>query len=151
MTSPVPTVKRPRCEYRVDPLGIEERSPRLSWALESEARGDRPSAYRILVARSEEGLGAEANLLWDGGRGEPYRSVGVEDGDEVVRPGSRFTWKVPALGGSGTSRPGCVPAVFGTGLPKRSKWKGAGVSAGEGPDPSVDPERDEFAGRMVPQ
>src|SRR5918998_646732 len=25
-----------KCEYRVDPLGIDERVPRLSWALESE-------------------------------------------------------------------------------------------------------------------
>jgi alpha-L-rhamnosidase len=70
------TANSPRCEYRVDPLGIDERSPRLNWALESEAQGDRQSAYRVLVARSEEDLGAEANLLWDGGRGEPYRSVG---------------------------------------------------------------------------
>ena len=151
MTSPMQTVKRPRCEYRVDPLGIDERSLRLSWTRELEARGERQFAYCVLVAHSEEDLEAEANLLWDGDRGEPYRSVGVEDGDEVVRPGSRFTWKVPGLGGSGTSRPDCVPAVFGTGVPKRSKWKGAGVSAGEGPDPSVGPERDEFAGRMVPQ
>ena len=28
-----------RCEYRVDPLGIDERTPRLSWALEDEGRG----------------------------------------------------------------------------------------------------------------
>ena len=76
MTSSVLTVKRPRCEYRVDPLGIDDRSPRLSWALESEARGERQSAYRVLVARSEEDLGAEQNLLWYSGRVESNRSVG---------------------------------------------------------------------------
>ena len=28
-------VERLRCEYLVDPLGIDERAPRLSWALAS--------------------------------------------------------------------------------------------------------------------
>src|SRR5215203_5344695 len=55
-----------KCEYRVDPLGIGERSPRLSWALESEGRNQRQSAYRILVAGNEEDLEAEKNLLSDG-------------------------------------------------------------------------------------
>ena len=40
---------RLQCEYRVDPLGIDERVPRLSWALESEGRGQVQSAYRILA------------------------------------------------------------------------------------------------------
>ena len=69
---------RLQCEYRVDPLGIDERAPRLSWALESEGRGQVQSAYRILAARSEENLEAEESLLWDSGRVESGRSVGVE-------------------------------------------------------------------------
>jgi alpha-L-rhamnosidase len=133
MTSPMPTAKRPRCEYRVDPLGIDERSPRLSRALESESSGDRQSAYRVLVACSEENLGAEANVLWDGGGGEPYRSVGVEDGGKLLRSGSRFTWMGPLLGGSGNPTPCSVSAVFRTGLPESSERKGARVCAGEGP------------------
>ena len=67
-----------RCEYRADPLGIDERFPRLSWALESEGRGQVQSAYRVLVARSEEDLESEANLLWDSGRVESGRTIGVE-------------------------------------------------------------------------
>jgi Bacterial alpha-L-rhamnosidase concanavalin-like domain/Alpha-L-rhamnosidase N-terminal domain len=70
-----PSEPRPvglRCEYRVDPLGIGERVPRLSWTLESEERGQVQSAFRVLVARSEKDLEAEENLLWDSGRGESY-------------------------------------------------------------------------------
>jgi hypothetical protein len=33
-----------RCEYRVDPLGIEEPAPRLSWIVESGERGQGLSA-----------------------------------------------------------------------------------------------------------
>jgi alpha-L-rhamnosidase len=76
-----------RCEYRVNPLGIDERVPRLSWALEAEGRGQAQSAYRILVGRSEKDLESEENLLWDSGRVESGRSVGVEYGGEVLRSG----------------------------------------------------------------
>ena len=147
MTSPMPTVKRPRCEYRVDRLGTNERFPRFRWARDWEARGETQSAYRIPVARSED-VESEENLLWDSGRGEPYRSVGVEYGDEVLRSGSRFTWEVPVLVGIRNPSPCSVPVVFETGLLKRSKWKGARVSAGDGPDLSMS-GRYEFEGRMA--
>ena len=147
MTSPMLTVKCSRCEYRVDRLGIDERLPRLRWARDWEARGETQSAYRIPVARSED-VESEENLLWAGGRGEPYCFVGVECGDEVLRSGSRFTWKVPVLGGTKNSSLCSVPVVFETSLLKRSKWKGARVSAGDGPDLSMS-GRYEFEGRMA--
>jgi len=48
-----------RCEYRENPVGIDERSPRLSWRLEAQqeaARGLRQKAYQVLVASSREAL-----------------------------------------------------------------------------------------------
>ena len=45
-----------RCEYLVDPLGIGETEPRLSWVVESGERGERQTAYRVLVASSEKVL-----------------------------------------------------------------------------------------------
>src|SRR3989304_3046955 len=42
-----------RCEYLVNPLGIDVVRPRLSWRLESakpDARGQRQAAYQVLAA-----------------------------------------------------------------------------------------------------
>src|ERR1035441_8271326 len=36
-----------RCEYLIDPLGIDERAPRLSWVVESGERGQRQTAWRV--------------------------------------------------------------------------------------------------------
>jgi hypothetical protein len=33
------TVENPRCEYRVDPLGVGTTQPRLSWTVASSRRG----------------------------------------------------------------------------------------------------------------
>ena len=83
-----------KCEYRIDPLGIDEVAPRLSWTLESERRDQRQSAYRILVAGNEGDLEAEENLLWDSGRVESDRTIGVEYEGEALRSGSQCVWKV---------------------------------------------------------
>src|SRR5438034_11476738 len=42
-----------KCEYLVNPLGIDASSPRLSWMLESDERAQKQSAYQILVSNNE--------------------------------------------------------------------------------------------------
>ena len=36
----VADVRSLRCEYRSDPLGVDTRAPRLSWAMASDRRGE---------------------------------------------------------------------------------------------------------------
>ncbi|HEX2101493.1 MAG TPA: family 78 glycoside hydrolase catalytic domain, partial [Candidatus Synoicihabitans sp.] len=61
-------VGRLRCEYLVDPEGIDERAPRLSWALLGARRGLRQTAYRVRVASSPAALAGAAPDGWDSGR-----------------------------------------------------------------------------------
>src|SRR3712207_3020961 len=114
-----------KCEYRVDPLGIDETAPTLSWALEAEGRSQVQSAYRVLVAGNEEDLEAEENLLWDSGRVELNRSVGIGYEGEALRSGSRCVWKARVWDEAGNPSPYAEPAVFEIGLLKRSDWQGS--------------------------
>jgi alpha-L-rhamnosidase len=143
-----------KCEYRVDPLGIGERSPRLSWALESEGRNQRQSAYRILVAGNEEDLEAEKNLLWDSGRVESGRTIGVEYEGEALRSGSQCVWKVRVWDGANNLSPYSRPAVFDMGLLEKSDWEGAWISASKGPSGDMEPpsgeEYDDLANGLAP-
>ena len=145
---------RLKCEYRVDPLGIDDRSPRLSWTLESDGRGQTQSAYRILVAGSEEDLEAQENLLWDSGRVESDRTIGVEYEGEVMRSGSHCVWKVRVWDGAGTPSPYSGPAVFEIGLLEKSDWKGTWISAGKGPAGDMEPpsgeQYDDLANGLAP-
>jgi len=54
-----------KCEYAVNPLGIDTPQPRFSWILESSQRGQMQTAYQILVASSEERLKANIGDKWD--------------------------------------------------------------------------------------
>jgi alpha-L-rhamnosidase len=57
-----------RCEYLVQPLGIDVAQPRLSWRLESEHRGVAQTAWQVRVASSRERLLSGEADLWDSGR-----------------------------------------------------------------------------------
>ncbi len=56
-----------KCEYLVDPLAIDVSSPRLSWVIESRERGQRQTAYQVLVASKPEVLAEDGGDLWDTG------------------------------------------------------------------------------------
>jgi alpha-L-rhamnosidase len=60
-------VTSPRCECLTDPLGIDVEKPRLSWVIESGKRGERQTAYRVLVASTPELLAKDQGDLWDSG------------------------------------------------------------------------------------
>jgi len=87
-------VKELRCEYRVNPRGIDVVKPRLSWILESERRGQMQSAYQILAASSEENLKQNKGDLWDSGKVESEASVGVVYKGRPLKSRMRCCWKV---------------------------------------------------------
>ena len=57
-----------RCENLVDPVGVPPTAPRLSWVVSSAVRGDKQTAYRVLVASAPEKLAAGVGDLWDSGK-----------------------------------------------------------------------------------
>lgn len=113
-----------RCEYRVDPLGVDVRRPRLSWLLESKERGQRQSAYQVVVASSPEELKRDHGDLWDSGRVSSDESIQIEYAGRALRSTEPCFWKVRVWDrdgkGSGWSR----PASWTVGLLDRADWKG---------------------------
>jgi hypothetical protein len=63
-----------RCEYLVNPMGIDVVEPRLSWILKSGRRAETQSAYQILVASSDELLEQDKGDLWNNGKVKSDRS-----------------------------------------------------------------------------
>ena len=57
-----------RCEYRVDPLGVDAVCPRLSWTMSGTGREARQTAYQVRVASSADALARGSGNLWDSGR-----------------------------------------------------------------------------------
>src|SRR6187402_1986381 len=86
-----------RCEYRVNPLGIDSVEPRLSWVLTPVnplARGLRQTAYRVLVATSEAALKANTGDLWDSAKTTSPDSIHVAYAGTPLTSGAAAWWKV---------------------------------------------------------
>jgi alpha-L-rhamnosidase len=83
-----------RCEYLSSPLGLDELHPRLTWRVESSERGERQTAYEILVA-SEVGK-IDSPDLWDSGKVTNSQTVNVVYSGKPLTSRQLCFWKVRA-------------------------------------------------------
>ena len=83
-----------RCEYLVNPVGIDEPAPRLSWVLQSRERGGKQTAYRIIVASDERTLARDRGDLWDSGKVDRSSTQNVVYKGTPLHSGQRCFWKV---------------------------------------------------------
>jgi len=113
-----------RCEYRVQPLGIDTAQPRLSWTLKSEERGQAQTAYRVLVAESMESLNGDSGDLWDSGRAPSDRSVNVPYEGKELRSRAQCFWKVKVWDKDGIASGWSEPASWTMGLLRPQDWRG---------------------------
>ena len=112
-----------RCEYLVNPLGIDVEKPRLSWALAPGSRQHAQSAYQILVASSPEKLHRDDGDLWNSGKvGSSQTTFVVYDG-RPLESGMRAWWKVRAWDERGRAA-WSEPAYWSMGLLHETDWKG---------------------------
>ena len=111
-----------RCEYLVDPLGIDKTTPRLSWVVDSPTRGDKQTAWQVIVASTPEGIAGNQGDLWDSGM------VTGDDTSQITYAGSALTsrsacyWKVRAWDKDGTASAWSSPAKWTVGLLQNSDW-----------------------------
>jgi alpha-L-rhamnosidase len=141
-------VTRLRCEYQVNPLGLDERQPRLSWELVCPRRGCRQIAYRIECATSESALGAGRADRWDSGRVESAESIQVPFNGPAPESRERLWWCVTVWDEAGAEATS-APAWFELGLLEASDWTaewiGSAVVGGPRTSPPVPYLRREFA------
>jgi len=83
-----------KCEYRTNPLGIDEKNPRLSWILDSENRGEIQTAFQILVASEKDKLSETSADMWNTGKLNSRQSVHVVYSGRVLNSRQRYFWKV---------------------------------------------------------
>jgi len=127
-----------RCEYRDQPLGIDHPAPRLSWILNSEIRGQKQIAYRILVAGSMKALQDGNGDLWDSGKVVSARSLSVVYAGRKLRSGQRCFWKVKIWDKDGRDTGWSAATSWEMGLLKAGDWQGEWISDGK-----ILPEKEE--------
>ena len=115
-----------RCEYRINPLGIDNINPRLSWKIadSDHTRGQKQTACQVLVATSIKNLNNDKGDLWDTKVKYDSKSVNnIYEGKPLASHQTCF-WKVRIRDVSGKWSDWSPNAIFTIGLLKQSDWKG---------------------------
>ena len=121
-TVPPPSVLNLRCEYQVDPLGIDQAQPRLGWQLRSPARGVVQRAYQIQVARDAASLRA-GRTLWDTGRVASDRQAQVPYAGPALESSRLYHWRVRVWDASDRPSAWSAPGWWEMGLLRPDDWK----------------------------
>lgn len=126
-----------RTEYRVDPVGIDARQPRLSWQLLSDRRGAVQTAYRIQVAADAGALQAERDLLWDTDKVASDASIHRTYEGPPLASRRRYYWRVRVWDGDGRASDWSAPAFWEMGLLDAADWQAAWIEPAWDEDPAA--------------
>lgn len=117
-----------QCEYRLNPLGIDEPQPRLSWQVQSDVRGQRQTAYRILVASQEKLLKEGKADLWDSGKVAGNRTQNIPYAGKPLLSRKECFWKVKTWDRDGRDTGWSKPAFWTMGLLQTNDWQAHYIS-----------------------
>ena len=112
------------CEQRVNPLGIDARTPRLGWALDGGGRGAVQTAYQIQVGKT-----AGAADAWDSGKVTSGDQLALRYAGNALASRTRYSWRVRVWDGAGTEGPWSAPASFETAYLDAAEFPGAWIGA----------------------
>lgn len=121
-----------RCEYLQNPLGIDEKIPRLSWVMDTTRRAARQQSYRILVASSEEKIASGKADLWDSGLVRSLQSTHIEYAGKALKSRDQCYWRVELTDENGDASHS-ETAFWSMGLLKKDDWSARWITA----DPQI--------------
>ena len=111
-----------RTEFQSNPLGIDHPNPRLSWTVRSDRRGDRQTAYRILVASGPEWLARNQGDLWDTGKTPGSETSLIRYEGEPLSSHMECCWKVMVWDKENRPGPWSGAAEWSMGMLSDDDW-----------------------------
>jgi alpha-L-rhamnosidase len=112
-----------RCESLTNPLSIGTAVPRFSWKLQSDRRGTKQTAYRVIVSDNIKDIKNEKGDFWDSGKIFSDQSENILFHGKVLYSRLKLYWAVKIWDEKDSSTKWSECAVFETGLLNKNDWK----------------------------
>ena len=109
-----------RVEAQENPVGIDARTPRFSWQIQSQARGVRQAAYEIQVTDCESNQAG--GRIWTSGKVSSDQSTQLSYGGPSLQSRRRYCWQARVWDTKGHQSDWSVPAYWEMGLLSARDW-----------------------------
>lgn len=87
-------VEKLRVEMQTNPIGVGEQTPRFMWQISSNKQDVVQTAYRIIVAASEQDLRSGSNLIWDSGNVQSDNTLFIPYEGPALESRKTYFWRV---------------------------------------------------------
>jgi alpha-L-rhamnosidase len=119
------TTARPiqlECDSLITPLGVDDKTPLLSWQLQDDGFGAKQTAYQIQIASKQDLLLKDQADVWDSGKVTSDQSVNIPYSGPSFQPATRYFWRVKTWDKDGNPYPASDVSWWETGLLEGSNW-----------------------------
>ena len=109
-----------RVQSLAEPLAVEDENPLFSWQMESAVKGQKQTAYQIIVTRERDG-----EMLWDSRKTKSGLSNNIRYEGQELEPETAYRWDLTVWDAEGKTCTGT--SRFETGImdPDIAAWDGA--------------------------
>jgi len=126
-----------RCEYAVNPLGVDSPRPRLFWKLESSQQNQKQIAYEILAASTAKNLADNRGDLWATGKVISDDTIQIPYAGQKLASSQAVFWKVRAWDAMGHHSSWSKPATWTMGVLQPADWHAQWIGAADTNIPSL--------------
>ncbi|HEX2919904.1 MAG TPA: family 78 glycoside hydrolase catalytic domain [Bacteroidales bacterium] len=116
-----------KCEYIVNPVGIDMQRPRFTWNLNDERRGARQTAFRIFIGTDSAEVANGKGMIWSSGKVSSGITFYKYDGP-YLKPFTKYYWSIRLWGQARKRTSISDVASFETGMMNISNWHGYWIS-----------------------
>lgn len=121
-----------RCEHLINPLGIDNPNPRLSWIINDNRQGAIQTAYQIIIGTDSTEITKGKGNTWDSKKITSDAILVTYSGNKLL-PFTKYYWKVNTWDKDGQMSQSDI-ASFETGMMNISNWQGCWISDRNGID-----------------
>jgi alpha-L-rhamnosidase len=123
-TSPVHLM----CNYRVNPIGIDDLEPNFSWRINTKENKWTQTAYQIIVSTRPDILSEKNYDIWNSGKISGNESVCIPYQGKELDGKKRYYWKVRVWDGNDKPSSWSKEAFWETGILNPSAWEGRWIT-----------------------
>ncbi|WPV00438.1 family 78 glycoside hydrolase catalytic domain [Mucilaginibacter sp. cycad4] len=120
-----------KSEYLINPIGIDNAHPRLTWLMDDKTQGAAQSAYQLFVGTDSIAVSAAKGNAWATTKIASSTNLAIYSGRQL-KPFTKYFWKVQLWDQTGKKLSASPIVSFETGMMGMQNWKGSWISDNKG-------------------